>query len=88
MINLDLFLVSRAKGKKILKSVLTLQFFAQAGFPCPALRNTSDHFLRCINSDFDNRSVISPLRTVMPVAPKNLDLFRVSSHMIGRLLAP
>ncbi|KAG8378584.1 hypothetical protein BUALT_Bualt07G0000800 [Buddleja alternifolia] len=30
-----------------------LKFFAQAGFPCPALRNPSDHFLRCINSDFD-----------------------------------
>ncbi|MFQ6619359.1 hypothetical protein Gotur_000666 [Gossypium turneri] len=28
-------------------------FFARAGFPCPALRNPSDHFLRCINSDFD-----------------------------------
>jgi hypothetical protein len=30
-----------------------LQFFAQAGFPCPPLRNPSDHFLRCINADFD-----------------------------------
>ncbi|EEE51200.1 hypothetical protein OsJ_32013 [Oryza sativa Japonica Group] len=29
------------------------QFFAQAGFPCPPLRNPSDHFLRCINADFD-----------------------------------
>ncbi|MBA0548112.1 hypothetical protein Golob_019230 [Gossypium lobatum] len=28
-------------------------FFARAGFPCPALRNPSDHFLRCVNSDFD-----------------------------------
>ncbi|KAF5745509.1 putative ATP-binding cassette transporter [Tripterygium wilfordii] len=28
-------------------------FFAQAGFPCPALRNPSEHFLRCINSNFD-----------------------------------
>lgn len=30
-----------------------LQFFAEAGFPCPPRRNPSDHFLRCINSDFD-----------------------------------
>lgn len=30
-----------------------LQFFAEAGFPCPSRRNPSDHFLRCINSDFD-----------------------------------
>ncbi|KAL9673770.1 hypothetical protein QQ045_030032 [Rhodiola kirilowii] len=29
------------------------EFFSQAGFPCPPLRNPSDHFLRCINSDFD-----------------------------------
>lgn len=29
------------------------QFFAEAGFPCPRRRNPSDHFLRCINSDFD-----------------------------------
>ncbi|RDX84345.1 ABC transporter G family member 15, partial [Mucuna pruriens] len=28
-------------------------FFARAGFPCPSRRNPSDHFLRCINSDFD-----------------------------------
>ncbi|XP_014493690.2 ABC transporter G family member 15-like [Vigna radiata var. radiata] len=29
------------------------QFFAKAGFPCPSRRNPADHFLHCINSDFD-----------------------------------
>ncbi|BBN07153.1 ATP-binding cassette, subfamily G (WHITE), member 2 [Marchantia polymorpha subsp. ruderalis] len=29
------------------------QLFEQAGFPVPALRSPSDHFLRCVNSDFD-----------------------------------
>ncbi|XP_062026054.1 ABC transporter G family member 1-like [Rosa rugosa] len=30
------------------------QFFALNGFPCPALRNPSDHCLRTINKDFDS----------------------------------
>ncbi|KAI4304816.1 hypothetical protein MLD38_040281 [Melastoma candidum] len=30
-----------------------VEFFAEAGFPCPNRRNPSDHFLQCINSDFD-----------------------------------
>ncbi|KAF8409403.1 hypothetical protein HHK36_005479 [Tetracentron sinense] len=28
-------------------------FFALHGFPCPSLRNPSDHYLRTINKDFD-----------------------------------
>ncbi|CAM6104027.1 unnamed protein product [Calypogeia fissa] len=28
-------------------------FFANAGFPCPPMRNPSDHYLRVTNSDFD-----------------------------------
>uniref|UniRef100_A0ACD5Z6B6 Uncharacterized protein n=1 Tax=Avena sativa TaxID=4498 RepID=A0ACD5Z6B6_AVESA len=35
------------------------QFFAQSGFPCPQLRNPSDHFLRIINKDFDEEVVES-----------------------------
>ncbi|XWS33351.1 hypothetical protein CRYUN_Cryun22dG0074300 [Craigia yunnanensis] len=30
------------------------QFFASNGFPCPSLRNPSDHYLRTINKDFDD----------------------------------
>ncbi|GMH14593.1 hypothetical protein Nepgr_016434 [Nepenthes gracilis] len=29
------------------------EFFAQNGFPCPSLRNPSDHYLRIINDDFE-----------------------------------
>ncbi|KAK3008318.1 LOW QUALITY PROTEIN: hypothetical protein RJ639_014422 [Escallonia herrerae] len=28
-------------------------FFATNGFPCPAMRNPSDHYLRTVNNDFD-----------------------------------
>lgn len=41
------------QSRGLIISLINLQFFSQAGFPCPALRNPSDHFLRCINSDFD-----------------------------------
>ncbi|KAL5738746.1 hypothetical protein ACOSP7_031507 [Xanthoceras sorbifolium] len=29
------------------------QFFTSTGFPCPSLRNPSDHYLRTINKDFE-----------------------------------
>eukprot|EP01018_Ginkgo_biloba_P012579 Gb_34149 [translate_table: standard] len=42
-----------SKANQCLPSCAYEQFFEQAGFPCPARRNPSDHFIRCINSDFD-----------------------------------
>ncbi|GMN23719.1 hypothetical protein TIFTF001_045806, partial [Ficus carica] len=30
------------------------RFFASNGFPCPSLRNPSDHYLRTVNKDFDS----------------------------------
>lgn len=48
-----LYLLSGGKTIYFGQASAAYEFFAQAGFPCPALRNPSDHFLRCINSDFD-----------------------------------
>ncbi|KAM0851930.1 hypothetical protein ACQ4PT_052103 [Festuca glaucescens] len=48
-----LFLLSGGKTVYFGQASEACEFFAQAGFPCPPLRNPSDHFLRCINADFD-----------------------------------
>ncbi|KAK9115466.1 hypothetical protein Sjap_014413 [Stephania japonica] len=48
-----LYLLSGGKTVYFGRASAAYEFFAHAGFPCPALRNPSDHFLRCINSDFD-----------------------------------
>ncbi|GAB4835246.1 ABC transporter G member 12 [Ancistrocladus abbreviatus] len=48
-----LFLLSGGETVYFGDAKRAIEFFAQAGFPCPSRRNPSDHFLRCINSDFD-----------------------------------
>ncbi|KAK7312170.1 hypothetical protein VNO77_35838 [Canavalia gladiata] len=49
----DLFLLSGGQTIYFGAAEGAVEFFAKAGFPCPSRRNPSDHFLRCINSDFD-----------------------------------
>lgn len=49
----DLFLLSSGETVYFGEAKMAIQFFAEASFPCPTRRNPSDHFLRCINSDFD-----------------------------------
>lgn len=49
----QLYLLSGGKTVYFGQATEAYEFFSQAGFPCPALRNPSDHFLRCVNSDFD-----------------------------------
>ncbi|KAL1341826.1 hypothetical protein AAHE18_09G114500 [Arachis hypogaea] len=49
----QLYLLSGGKTVYFGHASAAYEFFAQAGFPCHTLRNPSDHFLRCINSDFD-----------------------------------
>ncbi|XP_076916099.1 ABC transporter G family member 15-like isoform X2 [Bidens hawaiensis] len=49
----DLFLLSGGQTVYFGESKEAIEFFGESGFPCPIKRNPSDHFLRCINSDFD-----------------------------------
>ncbi|XP_020114175.1 ABC transporter G family member 15-like isoform X1 [Ananas comosus] len=49
----DLFLLSGGETVYFGEAKQATKFFAEAGFPCPSRRNPSDHFLRCINTDFD-----------------------------------
>ncbi|CAK9861222.1 unnamed protein product [Sphagnum jensenii] len=42
------------------------EHFAASGFPCPALRSPSDHFLRAINADFDQDLETADLLNRMP----------------------
>ncbi|KAM3377525.1 ABC transporter G family member 1 [Capsicum galapagoense] len=39
-----------------------IEFFALSGYPCPTLQNPSDHFLKTINSDFDQDMEEGPTR--------------------------
>ncbi|KAM7279819.1 hypothetical protein ACFE04_006953 [Oxalis oulophora] len=69
----DLFLLSGGETVYFGEAKMAAQFFAEAGFPCPQRRNSSDHFLRCINSDFD--VVTETLRGSNGISenPKTLD---------------
>ncbi|CAA0813228.1 ABC transporter G family member 15 [Striga hermonthica] len=49
----DLYLLSGGETVYFGEAPMAVKFFAEVGFPCPSKRNPSDHFLRCINSDFD-----------------------------------
>ncbi|CAN8255310.1 unnamed protein product [Cochlearia groenlandica] len=50
----DLLLLSGGETVYFGEAKSATKFFREAGFPCPIKRNPSDHFLRCVNSDFDN----------------------------------
>ncbi|KAK6119745.1 hypothetical protein DH2020_046515 [Rehmannia glutinosa] len=50
----DLLLLSSGETIYFGEAGMAVEFFGAAGFPCPERRNPSDHFLRCVNSDFDD----------------------------------
>ncbi|CAL5426090.1 unnamed protein product [Camellia sinensis] len=49
----DLFLISGGETVYFGEAKMAVEFFAEVGYPCPS-RSPSDHFLLCINSNFDN----------------------------------
>ncbi|KAG6400623.1 hypothetical protein SASPL_137464 [Salvia splendens] len=49
----DLLMLSSGETIYFGEAEPAVEFFAEAGFPCPHTRSPSDHYLRCINSDFD-----------------------------------
>ncbi|KAJ1429998.1 P-loop containing nucleoside triphosphate hydrolase [Sesbania bispinosa] len=49
----DLLLLSCGETVYFGEAKMALKFFADAGFPCPTRRNPSDHYILCINLDFD-----------------------------------
>uniref|UniRef100_J3MVN3 ABC transporter domain-containing protein n=2 Tax=Oryza brachyantha TaxID=4533 RepID=J3MVN3_ORYBR len=52
---------------------MAAQFFASNGYPCPPMRNPSDHFLRTVNKDFDKES--EERQSYMPaVADEAIDI--------------
>ncbi|CAK9156367.1 unnamed protein product [Ilex paraguariensis] len=90
-----LYLLSGGKTVYFGQASEAYEFFAHAGFPCPTLRNPSDHFLRCINSDFDKVKATlkgsmklrfetndDPLEkiTTAEAIRKLIDFYRTSQH--------
>ncbi|XP_024530384.1 ABC transporter G family member 11 [Selaginella moellendorffii] len=49
----NLLLLSNGRTVYFGPAVNAQQHFASVGFPCPPMRNPSDHFLKAINADFD-----------------------------------
>ncbi|KAG6547993.1 hypothetical protein Mapa_010427 [Marchantia paleacea] len=64
------------------------EFFCSAGFPCPPLRNPSDHFLRAINADFDRvkNTVKGSFKLRHDVESSQDPLERMSTHQVVQIL--
>ncbi|XP_057797819.1 ABC transporter G family member 15-like isoform X2 [Salvia miltiorrhiza] len=84
----DLLLLSSGQTIYFGEAQPALEFFAEAGFPCPHTRSPSDHYLRCINSDFDyiNNALMGSkrIRNIEDVSGQNMHL--TTAEIRARLL--
>ncbi|KAJ4978973.1 hypothetical protein NE237_009753 [Protea cynaroides] len=83
----DLFLLSGGEIVYFGEASRAVEFFAEAGFPCPSRRNPSDHFLRCINTDFDvvNATLVGSQR-IREIESTSDPLNSMSSSRIKEIL--
>ncbi|KAL9675602.1 hypothetical protein QQ045_003804 [Rhodiola kirilowii] len=81
----DLFLLSSGETVYFGEASSAIEFFEEAGFPCPSRRNPSDHFLRCINSDFDDvvETLIGSLEAEAASIGKKVQLFKYYTHFLS-----
>ncbi|KAI0518722.1 hypothetical protein KFK09_006158 [Dendrobium nobile] len=84
----DLYLLSGGETVYFGDAKLATKFFSEAGFPCPVRRNPSDHFLRCINSDFDrvNATLKGSMKRITEVESSSDPLLRLGTMEIKALL--
>ncbi|KAH9679365.1 hypothetical protein WN943_027352 [Citrus x changshan-huyou] len=84
----DLLLLSNGETIYFGDAKMAVKFFAEAGFPCPSRRNPSDHFLRCINSDFDKvagSSLKSQAPTEIPMS-SNSQMYLSTEEIKAKLV--
>ncbi|KAK1268808.1 ABC transporter G family member 11 [Acorus gramineus] len=73
----------------------TSEFFACNGFPCPSLTNPSDHYLRTINKDFEDKDIergpgansisVEESINVLVNAYKSSDTFQDVKHKVAEM---
>ncbi|KAF8101038.1 hypothetical protein N665_0211s0027 [Sinapis alba] len=79
----DLLLLSGGETVYFGEAKFATKFFGEAGFPCPSRRNPSDHFLRCVNSDFDG--ITATLVESRRIHDSSFSLYQETSNTLDPL---
>ncbi|KAK7244558.1 hypothetical protein RIF29_39382 [Crotalaria pallida] len=60
----DLFLLAGGETVYFGETIMSIKFFADAGFPCPTRKNPPEHFLCCISPEFDSVATLIQFKNV------------------------